>query len=75
MILEQEEFCELNTFKAEKDVKYLNASDLLDDAYSDIRDILNDYCRDNHCDPASVLVVGKIIESVVNTIKEKNYIL
>ncbi len=52
---------------------FIDKDKLLDDTYSDIRNIINFYCRDGHYDPASLLVVRKIIEVIADAInKEEN---
>lgn len=65
-----------NAMREEEGLEPLNqltVSNLLDDTYSNIRDIINMYSKDGNYDLASVLVVRAILNSVVTTIKEKKY--
>lgn len=81
-IEKEDKDCKNNAYAAENAMReeegleplnQLTVSNLLDDTYSNIRDIINMYSKDGNYDLASVLVVRAILNSVVTTIKEKKY--
>lgn len=67
-----------NAIREEEGLKPLNqltADNVLDDTYSAVRDYINTTTREGGFDPASLMVVKGITQIIVNTIKEKNYVL